>query len=155
MHSLSWILIDIGIDVIFYVMVVLCLCLSLTRHKCSKELTFFFFFLHIFHLIFNNKPSFSTWLGFHVKKSVYWFSFYLSNLLLWKLSIICSKQALTVTWLVWKAEMPQNCLLIIDYWLMDAVYSVCRVTDANVTVSGMGKEVENLLTENKQLLETK
>lgn len=38
---------------------------------------------------------------------------------------------------------------------MDAVYSVCRVTDANVTVSGMGKEVENLLTENKQLLETK
>jgi len=27
--------------------------------------------------------------------------------------------------------------------------------DVNVTVSGMGKEVENLLTENKQLLETK
>lgn len=27
--------------------------------------------------------------------------------------------------------------------------------DMNVTVSGMGKEVENLLTENKQLLETK
>jgi len=27
--------------------------------------------------------------------------------------------------------------------------------DLNVTVTGMGKEVENLLTENKQLLETK
>lgn len=27
--------------------------------------------------------------------------------------------------------------------------------DVNVAVSGMGKEVENLLTENKQLLETK
>lgn len=41
--------------------------------------------------------------------------------------------------------------------LMNGYCMECVVSnrDLNVTVSGMGKEVENLLTENKQLLETK
>lgn len=33
--------------------------------------------------------------------------------------------------------------------------SMTTYREINVSVSGMGKEVENLLTENKQLLETK